>query len=415
MANIEHIIPGTGQPGDLGDTGQEAANKINAAIDVINNIESLTGWTAELAIVADGDRRVMQVVDWFGGTGDKPDTGQYVGSGGFVTDIAQAVDIRGEEGSGGGIEGTQYIYVAANGTPTENAAELQAAYNTAKTMSPSASNRITVICGNGNYDFGSAFEMDTEYIDLVSLDGNRSIVFNGTGTISITANDVFVKGVNVGSKNFTIGDDLNLLKVENCQGGERSFGGAELFGNNPKNVSGTFTDCQGGEFSFGGDVGNASGIFTNCQGGDSSFGGNIGIASGIFINCQGGDFAFGGFETASGEFINCQGGEFSFSGVASGIFTNCQGGDFSFGIFEVASGTFTNCQGGEYSFGGFETASGTFTNCQGADGSFGGDGGTLEGKLFYCRLTQGTFPTVTGGGKIVLCIDGNDDVINQTA
>ena len=59
------------------------------------------GWTAELATVEDGDRRVMQVIDWFGGEGTKPDTGQYVGSGGFVTDIAQAVDIRGEEGTDG--------------------------------------------------------------------------------------------------------------------------------------------------------------------------------------------------------------------------------------------------------------------------------------------------------------------------
>ena len=109
MANIEHIIPGTGQPGDLGDTGQEAADKINAAFDIINNLESLTGWTAETAIVSDGARRVIQIVDWFGGAGDKPDTGQYVGSGGFVTDIAQAVDIRGDEGEQGpqGIQGPQ--------------------------------------------------------------------------------------------------------------------------------------------------------------------------------------------------------------------------------------------------------------------------------------------------------------------
>ena len=109
MANIEHIIPGTGQPGDLGDTGQQAADKINAVIDVINNLEAGTGWSAEAAIVSDGARRVVQIVDWFGGTGDKPDTGQYVGSGGFVTDIAQAVDIRGEEGEQGqqGIQGPQ--------------------------------------------------------------------------------------------------------------------------------------------------------------------------------------------------------------------------------------------------------------------------------------------------------------------
>ena len=93
MSNIEHIIDG--------DTGQEAADKINAVINIVNNLEAGTGWTAETAIVSDGARRVVQIVDWFGGSGDKPDVGQYVGSGGFVTDIAQAIDIRGEEGAEG--------------------------------------------------------------------------------------------------------------------------------------------------------------------------------------------------------------------------------------------------------------------------------------------------------------------------
>ena len=242
---------------------------------------------------------------------------------------------RGETGPAvpigeGGIEGTQYIFVQANGTPTENAQELQDAYNLAKTMSPSTNNRIIVICGNGNYDFASNFTMDTEYIDLVSLDGNRSIIFNGVGTISIRANDVFVKGVDVQTKNFTIDNNLNLLKVENCQGGDGSFGGG--FGGR---ASGTFTNCIGGIGAFGGSSGTALGTFTNCQGGNNSFGGG--------------------------------------GGTASGIFTNCIGGNRSFG---------------------------------------GGITGTLSGQLYYCRLTDGTFQEPTGSGKIVLGIDGNDDIIN---
>ena len=229
---------------------------------------------------------------------------------------------------GNGLKGTQYVFVAANGTPTENAAELQTAYNEAKTMSPSASNRITVICGNGNYDFSSDFVMDEQYVDLVSLDGNRSVVFNGTGTISITANDVFVKGVNVGTKNFTIEDDLTLLKVENCQGGNGSFGGS-------RTASGTFTDCQGGELSFGG-FGIASGTFTDCQGGFGSFG-YFGEASGIFTNCQGDFRAFGSLGIASGTFTDCQSGDESFggNGQLSGKLYYCR---LTSGIFETVSG-----------------------------------------------------------------------------
>jgi hypothetical protein len=61
-------------------------------------------------------------------------------------------------------------------------------------------------------------------------------------------------------------------------------------------------------------------------------------------------------------------------------------------------------------------ASGTFTNCVGGPESFGGNiSSTLTGKLFYCRLTSGTFQTPTSGGKIVLCIDGNNDIVNQSS
>lgn len=68
--------------------------------------DGLNGWTPVLAIVTDGQRRVQQVVDWAGGEGTKPTTGQYVGASGLVANIAQGVDIRGAQGpqgpSGGG-------------------------------------------------------------------------------------------------------------------------------------------------------------------------------------------------------------------------------------------------------------------------------------------------------------------------
>ena len=413
---------------------------------------------------------------------------------------------------GGGIEGSNYIYVAANGTDTENATELQTAYTTAVGLSPSATNRITLVCGPGYYNFGETiFTMDTQYIDLVSLDGNRSIIFNppdgGRGpvyAIYITANDVFVKGVDVGTNAFVIATNLNLLKVENCAGGDNSFGGNpnlgwsivsgtftncqggvgsfggnEYGGDDAQVASGTFTDCTAGNFSFGGVrfgiSGTASGVFTNCTGGELSFGGTLfgsGTASGTFTNCMGGGGSFGGFDinggypgvtpsasgvftdctggdgsfggrgTASGVFTNCTavGGDYSFGGLASGTFTYCTGGFFSFGaaltlgspsasgVFTdctggdysfggLASGTFTNCKGGEQSFGGnANTASGTFTYCTGGANSFGNDpifGGTLTGKLYYCRLTSGNFQTVSDGGITRLCLDGSNVENNQ--
>jgi hypothetical protein len=299
-------------------------------------------------------------------------------------------------GGGGGLSGTNYIYVAANGTDTQNAAELQAAYDAAKLLTPSATNRITIVAGPGKYNFGASanFVMDTQYIDLVSLDGNQSVIFNfddigstGFGTISITASDVFVKGVDVVQKSFNVGTALTLLKLENCKGGDYSFGYNVI-------ISGKFTNCTGGLFSFGAQ-GSAQGQFENCVATALSFGYN-GTASGTFTNCFSGDRSFGG------------------GGIASGTFTGCTSTDISFGAQGTASGQFRNCRGAAYCFGGYGgNASGTFENCSGDTGSFGASTGTLTGNLFYCRLRAGTFQTVSGGGITRLCLDGSNVENNQ--
>lgn len=67
------------------------------------------GWTPVFGITLDGARAVQEVIDWVGGTGDKPDVGVYVGETGFVIDIADAVNIRGASGSGtGDMQATTY-------------------------------------------------------------------------------------------------------------------------------------------------------------------------------------------------------------------------------------------------------------------------------------------------------------------
>jgi hypothetical protein len=270
-----------------------------------------------------------------------------------------------------GLAGTNFIYVAANGTDTANATALSAAYITAKTMSPSATNRITIVAAPGYYNFNSllGFAMDTQYIDLVSLDGNRSIIFNGIGTIFINSDNTYVKGVNTLSLPFEVGSGLPSIKLENCKGGNLSLGANSGF-----ILSGTFINCEMGNLSFGTSNTTISGTFINCIAGSGSFGGG---------------------------------------GTASGIFNNCVGGNGSFG--NTASGTFINCTAGEGSFGGNGTASGIFTSCVGGPFSFGGNlMGTLSGKLFYCRLTNnGTFNLISPGGYTIYCIDGNNNPNNQ--
>ena len=63
-------------------------------LQTLRRIALLRTWSPVFAVKADGARRVLQVADWTGGTGGKPETG-YVGSDGLVPDVADGVDISG--------------------------------------------------------------------------------------------------------------------------------------------------------------------------------------------------------------------------------------------------------------------------------------------------------------------------------
>jgi hypothetical protein len=424
----------------------------------------------------------------------------------FITEISNS------GASATPFEGTNWSFVYGNGSHTANATQLQTAYTSAKTKTPngsplSATNRFTIIVGSGYYSFSSNFVMDAQYIDIVSLTGNADVIFSGLGTLSVTANDVFIKGIDVTTKNLTLATNLGSFVAENCIGGDNSFGGGlasaglftnctggeSAFGGGATGVaSGTFVNCTGGAKSFGGFGGEANGTFTNCVGGQYAFGGGGGNSIGTFINCTGASYSFGGGGggTASGTFTNCNGlvesfgggslglcsgtftrcigttSAFGGDGTASGIFEDCKGGDNSFGggsneTSALASGTFNNCVGGADSFGGGDingglasgifnfcvgqngsfgggdygtasgnffqciggdesfgntTCSGDFNNCQGGSASFGKNtngSGVLTGKLYWCRLTSGTFQSVSSGGRTIYCIDGNNTTNNQ--
>ena len=275
------------------------------------------------------------------------------------------------------LSGSNYLFVKADGTPSQNATEFSASYVQAKSSSPSATNRIALLVSPGEYTFASTFTLDTQYIDVVSLTGECDVLVTGSGTISITANDVYVRGIDVDVKNFTITDNLPLLKVKNCKGGNYSFGGQinPIPGSQPVNpilVNGTFINCEGGNFSFAGN-GMAYGTFTNCIGGDSSFGY---YCDGTFINCVGGDFSFGGD-----------------MGYIDGTMENCTAGDNSFApVGDINStATLDNCVGGANSFA-------------------SGPSSTITGKLIKCRLTSGNFATlnVQSPGGLILCINSDN-------
>ena len=179
---------------------------------------------------------------------------------------------------------------------------LAAKYAEAKAKSPSATNRVTLFVVPGTYSLSSELAIDAEYVDIVGLGAQfqSPAVIVTNNTLNVTANDVRVSGVSVGTQSFKIGNDKTLQIFENCSGGENSFGSFGSF------VRGKFMGCVASGFSFGGDSGTADGIFVNCIAGVDSFGGAGGEASGSFKSCVGGSASFGGGGVLTGELISCR-------------------------------------------------------------------------------------------------------------
>ena len=283
----------------------------------------------------------------------------------------------------------QVVNVKLTDSAVTNGQNLVDAYNYAKTLTPngaalSATNRVSVIIQPGNYTLAADLTVDTQFVDLIGLGAIKlrrgcvpAVNITG-GNFNVLINDIRIKGISLGTGIFSVSDNLPLQVFEDCVGGSNNF--------NSITLSGTFINCTGGSNSFAG----------------SSFVSMT--ASGTFINCEGGGSSFGSGSSPS---------------VSSGIFVNCTtGANTGFSSAGTASGTFIDCEAGSTAFGGTpfpaSTASGTFTNCIGGSNAFGGgSSGTATGKFYQCRLTSGTFKTVTGAGLMRNCIDGNNNIVNQ--
>jgi hypothetical protein len=307
-----------------------------------------------------------------------------------------------------GTIGTSYIIVKATGSELENAIELQTAYDYATNATPngnalSYSNRFAVIIYPGIYQFDDQFQINTEFVDVVSLSGKEVPPVIIYGGIQVSAEDVVIKGLLTDVK-FSVESSF-YGTIENCWGGNFSFTPLDYI-NNQNTLNGIYINCKGGDYSFG-FYQNTNGTFTDCTAGGYSFGGSddntigVGYASGTFTNCTGGSYSFGGFGQASGMFTNCTGGSYSFGyGCnATGTFTNCKGQEFCFGVgsneLEIlanASGVFIDCTAGDYSFGYLNTASGSFTRCTGKTYCFGSDNNSdASGEFTDCIANAYSF------------------------
>ena len=321
-------------------------------------------------------------------------------------------------------KGSSYIFVGGNGTPQENALELQAAYNEAKSMprylgqvnaitdrqyysgqtcsagsssykitenyygklndmsgstrlvisdSEAKAVRTTVIVAPGSYTFigDNAFVADASGINVISLTGEPDVYITSS---------VIMPSINLG---MTVDCNNATFKGINCL--DRT-----LYVTSHQTSELTFINCIAtGNIGFGV---NAQGTYINCVGGSGCFGGAYSGyygtgASGTFIDCVGDSACFGGGTenvSASGMFIRCTGDEMCFGGSPNGQSTS---------------------------------ASGTFIDCVGGSGCFASSNGTITttARLYSCRLTNNKFPTPESGsqgsGKLILCIDKDFDIV----
>ena len=126
------------------------------------------GWSPEFALVADGSRQVLELVDWQGGEGTKPPYGSlYVGPTGLVSLISSAINVRGDKGiqpnligrvlSGGLIvkfsdesvwsvvnNSTGVYTITTNGTPISNDAVILATSETTDRVASVSGNSVII-------------------------------------------------------------------------------------------------------------------------------------------------------------------------------------------------------------------------------------------------------------------------------
>jgi hypothetical protein len=277
------------------------------------------------------------------------------------------------------LSGSNYLFIEANGTPLQNGLSLSASYALAKTFNPTSTNKFSILAGPGKYLLNSTLEFDTEYLDVVSLTGERDIYITGSGTIFVNTDNVNVRGIDVDTKNFTITGCFQNTTIKNCKGGDFSFGGYPdpTTGGIPSpgyTMDNTFIDCIGGNISFAGN-GSAYGTFINCTAGSGSFGN---CCDGTFIDCIAGDSSFA-----------------TLGDIEGGTFENCVGGTDSFAsVGNISESILRNCTGGQNSFA-FNTS--------------------ISGILQDCRLTTGNFSStgtnIAPGGQLITCINSDNTPI----
>ena len=188
------------------------------------------GWTPELASVNDGNRRVHQVADWFGGEGPKPPIGQYVGPNGFVINIADANNIRGEAGQG---VGTGLTSVSTDGTLTGDGTPTDR-LKVSNPFTAADESKLDAIEDNATED-QTGTEIISEIDDTIGTDWKTPGGGGPNSGLTSVATDITIDG------DGTPADPLNVAN-EFTQNDEIKLDGIET--NAQRNVGQTYTQTE---------------------------------------------------------------------------------------------------------------------------------------------------------------------------
>jgi len=345
------------------------------------------------------------------------------------------------------LNGTNYVMVYGTGTPTENAAELQAAYDAAKNM-PRYLGELSNIMGTTQWYKGQTYwDSAPDIYWRITENETTSNVSSPLNVIEITEQEAkygadlkitehsrFSILVSPGrydmGKGFImdapfidlvgIGDGVKIYNSMMCYQGDLTTSGwaesyLDLTYPNPPVWDTSYMDL--GESGGDGDMEALRLQVDNIHISNIEFTKSavkqLGLQPNtIFKNCKSGKFAFSGvgYLATASTYIDCEGDTHCFEyGDLEGTYINCKALSASFGSTSF-NGYAENCSAEGNSFAPFGAGfNGMTVRCSASDNSFGGSGGGIrEGAtILYCTLSNDVFETPLSGAKMMYNIDAS--------
>lgn len=173
------------------------------------------GWSPLLRIVPRGLESVVQVYDWTGGTGKKPETLGYLGESGIVTNIINAINIKGAQGAKGdvgakGEAGTKGLD-GKDGTTVS-----KVTYGEANTLTLELSDGSSVVSDSPKKETGYAVYSDGQFLDsnpFVISPNSQEVLPNNSATKFESLPYLVETFYNPVTQRYVLGSDKSLYTV----------------------------------------------------------------------------------------------------------------------------------------------------------------------------------------------------------